>query len=90
MVGPEALTLAGVTALGLGAKFNNPRDIVVDGQGTIVVSQVLQKLRTVATEYFVRHWRRIRQEPRETMQLLKQLPCDVNRPTVEFMESLVD
>jgi DNA-binding beta-propeller fold protein YncE len=37
-VTPQALTLAGVTALGMVAKFNNPRDIVVDGQGTIVVS----------------------------------------------------
>ena len=45
------------------------------------------QVRTVATEYFVRHWRRIRKEARETMQLLKQLPSDV---TVELMESLVD
>ena len=37
-LGPQALTLAGVTALGPVAKFNNPRDIVVDGQGTVVVS----------------------------------------------------
>ena len=45
------------------------------------------QVRTVATEYFVRHWRRIRKEAGETMQLLKQLPSDA---TVELMETLVD